>query len=111
LASDLRREGFDVVTAATLEQASAHLSARKFHLVIADAHLPDPVEDDPLRTLAALSPLARRLVMTGDPGSVVGDDLADEVLAKPWNRAERAQVVRRLGLRGERRKSQPPSGP
>ncbi|MFO7180208.1 MAG: ATP-binding protein [Pseudomonadota bacterium] len=108
LASDLRREGFDVATAATVEQASAHLRANKVHVVIADAHLPDPI-DDPLAALAALAPLARRLVMTGDPGSAVGDDIADEVLAKPWNRAELLQVVRRLCLRGERRQSQPPT--
>jgi two-component system cell cycle sensor histidine kinase/response regulator CckA len=101
LATDLRREGFDVSTAASLDQACEVVRTRRIHVIIADAHLPDPVEEDPLATLARESPTSRRLVMSADPGSVRGED-ADHVLTKPWNRSELLQVTRRLCLRGER---------
>jgi DNA-binding response OmpR family regulator len=106
LATDLRREGFDVSTAASLEQAREVVRTRRVHVIIADGHLPDPIEDDPLAVLARESPTSRRLVMSADPGSVRADD-ADHVLTKPWNRAELLQVTRRLCLRGERRPPRP----
>ena len=102
LASDLRREGFDVMTAASLEQALDVVRTRRLHVILVDAHLPDPLEDEPLAVLARESPGSQRLVISADPGNVRGSD-ADQVLAKPWNRTELLQVTRRLCLRGERR--------
>jgi two-component system NtrC family sensor kinase len=102
LGSDLRREGFDVSTAATLDEALEIVRTRRIHVIVADAHLPDPVEDNPLEILTRESPSSGRLIMSADPGSVHLDE-GDHVLAKPWNRTELVQVTRRLCLRGERR--------
>jgi two-component system cell cycle sensor histidine kinase/response regulator CckA len=106
LATDLRREGFDVSTAASLDEARDIVRGRRIHLIIADAHLPDPVENEPLSILAADSPSSRRLVMAADR-SRVRVDWADHVLTKPWNRAELVQIARRLCLAGERRSQRP----
>ena len=41
LAALLENEGYEVATAATAEQGLAHLSSRRFHLVVTDYWLPD----------------------------------------------------------------------
>lgn len=109
LASDLRREGFDVVTAGTFAEARQLLRERKIHVLLVDAGFADFPGADLVLALGNESPGSRRLLMSVDAAPTGSDD-ADSVLGKPWSRLELTETVRRLCLKGDRRTSQSPPG-
>ena len=60
----LLREGYDVETAGSVEQAMEHLNERRFHAVITDMRLPDGSGLDILRWLEQSSRLEKAIVIT-----------------------------------------------
>jgi CheY-like chemotaxis protein/anti-sigma regulatory factor (Ser/Thr protein kinase) len=101
LAADLRRDGFDVTTAGSLQEAREILRSRRIHVVLTDWHLPDAGGAELLSALHHDAQGARFLVTSADPSVVPGEG-AERVLGKPWDRDELCQVVRSLCLKGER---------
>jgi|GEM_PF-663892 len=101
LASDLRRDGFDVVTAGALHEAREVLRGGPIHVVITDLHLPDAGGNELLDALSSAVPSARLLVTSADPTSLPTSG-ADGVIGKPWDREQLCQQVRSLCVKGER---------
>jgi PAS domain S-box-containing protein len=106
LCSDLRREGFDVVSAGNLADARDVLRRGSIHVILSDWQLPDADGLDLVHALHRESPTARVIVTSPDPGVVAGDGV-ERVLNKPWTRETLTHLVRGVCLKGERR-SQPP---
>ncbi len=101
LAADLRREGFDVLSAGSFQDARELLRSHRVHVLVTDFHLPDAGGPELLRALSAESQGARLLVTTADPTLLPGAG-ADRVIGKPWERDELCQLVRSLCLKGDR---------
>lgn len=93
LASELRRESFDVVAAASFAEARPILREREVHLVLADAKLADLEGPLPAR-LARERTRSRGLVLYGEAGSV-GPEQGPS-LKRPYDHAELMRVVREL---------------
>jgi two-component system NtrC family sensor kinase len=106
LASDLRREGFDVVTAESLAEARDILRRGPIQVILSDWQLPDSDGPDLVRALHRESQTTRVIVTSADPAVLPGDGV-ERILHKPWTRETLTHLVRSVCLKGERR-SQPP---
>lgn len=95
LASELRREGFDVFLSGGLATGRDLLNGKSLNVLVSDVFEDDSEETAILEELMAGPARPRWLVVTADAasGKVDGPDL---VLAKPWDRAELIDGVRRL---------------
>jgi len=97
LARLVARRDYDIVEAASYEEAKAAACAQMFDLVLCDVRLNDGNGADVLRCLRERQPsLGRRFVfVTGDIGSLDGDgDMADiPVLAKPFTASDLNQLL------------------
>lgn len=106
LSTDLRREGFDVLSARDFEEARQLLRQNRVQVILCDV---GPEGEGGSSSVAAFnreSRGARIIVTSAVPGAVNSEDV-EHVLTKPWDRDELAQVVRRACLRGERRSQWP----
>jgi DNA-binding NtrC family response regulator len=93
LAQELRREGFEVLTAASLRAARELAATRRPNVLVTDIvrrHSDDACDLEAFRTETG----ARHLVVTADATSeaISGDD----ELEKPWDRARLIHAVRQL---------------
>jgi CheY-like chemotaxis protein/anti-sigma regulatory factor (Ser/Thr protein kinase) len=101
LATDLRREGFDVVSSGSFAEAKQALHEQQIQVIITDWHLPDIGGTELLSVISAESPTSRLIVMSADPATLPRDDV-DDAIGKPWDRQKMIQIVRELCLKGER---------
>jgi PAS domain S-box-containing protein len=95
LASELRREGFDVFLSGGLLTGRDILNGKSLNVLVSDVFDDDSEEAAVLEELMAGSVRPRWLVVTADAASGRVDG-ADLILAKPWDRAELIDSVRRL---------------
>ncbi|HWA77173.1 MAG TPA: ATP-binding protein [Polyangiaceae bacterium] len=107
LASDLRREGFDVLTADSLGEARDLLRRNPIQVVLSDWQLPDAGGPELIQALQRESRATRIIVTSADP-SLTASEGVERVLNKPWTRDTLTQLVRSVCLKGERRSQPPP---
>lgn len=106
LATDLRREGFDVLSARSYEEARDTLRQTRVHVILCDVELPDQAAAALVPALSRDGRLARIILTSAQPGALNIEGV-EHVLAKPWDREALNQAVRRACLRGERRSQWP----
>jgi DNA-binding NtrC family response regulator len=94
----LERHGFEVVPAATVNDALRHISAEKFDLLLSDLHMPDA--GDGFTVVSAMRythPKAVTLVLGGFPAIQESVNAiipqADEVLLKPIGVAKVTEIT------------------
>ena len=94
----LESRGFDVVTAATVNEALRFISTEKFDVLLSDLHMPDA--GDGFTVVSAMRhthPQAVTLVLSGYPALQEAMSAilleADEVLAKPIGIAAIAEII------------------
>lgn len=97
VATDLRREGFKLLSAASFEEARTQLKKQRVSVIVTDTRLSGKEGQELLSALRALDPRATVLLLTDDPSAdrVLG---ADQVLARPWERSQLIDATRRLCL-------------
>lgn len=108
LATDLRREGFDVVSAGSLREAREILRSGRVHVILSDWQLPDADGADLVQALNRESQTAR-LVITSADRALLPASGVERILDKPWDRETLTQLVRALCLKGERRSHATPA--
>jgi response regulator RpfG family c-di-GMP phosphodiesterase len=88
----LRKEGYDILTASTAEEAMAVVDARPVDLVLSDHKMPGMSGVQLLEAVAARRPDAARLLISGWPEEVPRERLAAldirALIPKPWDDAE-----------------------
>jgi C4-dicarboxylate-specific signal transduction histidine kinase/CheY-like chemotaxis protein len=94
LASDLRREGFEVLQSASIEEARS--LAPECSVVVSEVVLPDGLSAGFLEDLAAQNFRIGRIVVTTSPSEAL--PCADQSFGKPWERPALVRAVRRLAL-------------
>jgi two-component system, OmpR family, response regulator len=104
VARSLRRDGHEVVVAATAHEAEARLAAEPLDVVVLDVALPDGSGIDLCRSLRESGMATPVLLLTAHaavPERVAGLDAgADDFLGKPFAVSELRARVRALGRRG-----------
>ena len=94
----LRREPFQVETAADARKALARLEEQTFALVVSDHRMPGLTGIEFLRRVRERWPLTRRILLSGWSSEIPRSDLEAanlfRLLAKPWDDAEFRSVVR-----------------
>jgi len=95
----LQRKGFEVVTAASVTEALAHITTQSFDVLITDLHMPDP--GDGFTVVSAMrhaQPDALTMLVSGYPDveSAMAAILleADEVVVKPFEIGRLTELVR-----------------
>jgi len=106
LATDLRREGFDVSIAGSLAEARQVLRSGRVHVTLADWQLPDAGGPELVSALVREAQNSRLVITSADP-AVPPSDGIEHVLGKPWDRDNLLAIVRSLCLKGERRSQRP----
>jgi YesN/AraC family two-component response regulator len=96
----LSREGFDVITAASVTEALSQIVTQQFDVLITDLHMPEPGDGFAVVTAMRHSqPNALTLVVSGFPDVEAALDAvllqADEVLVKPLKMKELAELIRK----------------
>jgi DNA-binding response OmpR family regulator len=103
VAAGLRREGMAVDIVLSGDDASEHLSANSYDVIVLDRDLPGMHGDDICRSLAASRAECRVLMLTAARSvkdRVEGLELgADDYLPKPFDFAELVARIRALGRR------------
>jgi signal transduction histidine kinase len=95
LASELRREGFDVLAAAAFEEARPMLRGREVHLALVASDLADL--DEPLSVrLQRESPRTRGLVLYGGSNGAAVRAADAPGLKRPYDHAELMRAIRAL---------------
>jgi DNA-binding response OmpR family regulator len=107
----LSREGFDVVTAASVTAALSQIVTQQFDVLITDLHMPEPGDGFAVVTAMRHSqPNALTLVVSGFPDVEAALDAvllqADEVLVKPLKMKELAELIRKKAA-GRKRSPKP----
>ncbi len=103
----LSREGFDVVTAASVTAALSQIVTQQFDVLITDLHMPGAGDGFAVVTAMRHSqPNALTLVVSGFPDVEAALDAvllqADEVLVKPLKMKELAELIRKRAPGGRR---------
>ena len=98
LRRSLRREGYELVLAATPREALEQLRAGSFDAVLSDHKMPGMTGVELLAEVATLQPDAARVLITGWADALPAEDVAgpDVVLPKPWEDAELKETLRKL---------------
>lgn len=95
----LRREGYQIVTAGSGEEALKILEDRPVAAVVSDSRMPGMSGVALLERVARRWPAAARLLISGWPEDVAPRDLermgVEAVLEKPWDEAELKSCLRR----------------
>jgi DNA-binding response OmpR family regulator len=94
----LENHGFDVVSAASVNEALQLISSQSFDALLTDLHMPDPADGFTLvSAMRHLQPAAITLVNSGYPalGEAMTTILlqADEVLVKPLKLSKLAEII------------------
>ena len=88
----LRREGYEILTADTVEHALELVAERRVDLVLSDHKMPGMSGLDLLQAVRRVQPDAARLLITGWSQAISPDDLAAagvfSVIPKPWDDTE-----------------------
>ncbi|SRR5581483_515108 len=95
LAEVLRDRGFSPVTARSLPETE-RLQALKPFAALVDLRLPGSPDGAAVQRIAQLFPSLPRLVMTGFPEAMAGDEAATRVFAKPFSTGALIQTLDRL---------------
>jgi len=94
----LRREGYELLTAETVERALEVVERTPVDCVLSDHRMPGMSGLELLERVAARCPAAGRLLITGWNVEIEPDELARvgvrEVLNKPWDDAELKRALR-----------------
>lgn len=95
----LGREGLEVDTAATCDEARALMGARSYGVVLTDLDLPDASGMEVVRAARALVPGVKVIVVTGSTSTLTPSEAevvgAEAVLFKPFALADLLGQVRR----------------
>jgi DNA-binding NtrC family response regulator len=96
----LERDGFEVVTAATVSEALRHIAAEDFDVLLSDLHMPNAGDDfTVVSAMRDTHPGAVTLVLSGYPALEEAMSAillqADEVLVKPVEVASLREIIRR----------------
>ncbi len=106
LRRSLRREGWEILTAASGEEGFALLAEREVALVVSDQKMPGMSGMTFLAGVGEYAPAARRVLLTGWPEMLSQAELKaariDAVLPKPWEDEQLKTTLRGLveGLSG-----------
>ncbi len=100
LRRSLRREGFEILTAASAEEGLQLLRARTVRLVVSDQKMPGMNGLEFLARVGEYAPGARRVLLTGWPEMIGQAELRaagiDAVLPKPWEDQGLKEILRGL---------------
>ena len=95
----LRREGYEILAAASAAEALALLEERPVDLVLSDQKMPGTSGLELLRRVAARHPGVARLLITGWPEEVPAAEREAlgirALLPKPWDVGELREALRR----------------
>jgi response regulator RpfG family c-di-GMP phosphodiesterase len=95
----LRREPYELTTAASPREALARLAERAVAVVVSDQKMPGASGVAFLAEVAARHPATRRVLLTGWPEEIAPREREaarlDAVLLKPWDEAELKAVLAR----------------
>lgn len=95
----LRREGYEIVTAAGPFEALALVEDRAIDVVLSDQMMPGMCGVDLLAEIGRRQPRAARLLITGWTEEIASDELAQlgiqGPLTKPWEDAELKEALRK----------------
>lgn len=98
LRRSLRREGHELLEAASGREALAVLRARRVDLVVSDHKMPGMTGLELIREIAVQWPETERLLLTGWPGELDPGELralrVRAVIAKPWEQDELRAAIR-----------------
>ena len=98
LRRSLRREGFEILTAHTPQEARKWLEERPVDVVLSDHKMPTASGLEILAMARELRPDAARLLISGWPEQVAPARLAElgvrELLPKPWDDADLKRALR-----------------
>jgi DNA-binding NtrC family response regulator len=94
----LRREGYEILTADSVDRALELVGDRRIDLVLSDHKMPGMSGLDLLQAVRRLQPDAARLLITGWSQAISPDDLAAAgvfcVIPKPWDDTELKDSLR-----------------
>ena len=100
LVRTLRREGWELRTAASAAEALETLAAGAVDAIVSDHKMPGRSGLELLREVADRWPAIPRILLTGWPEAVPEDERSaqgiDAVLPKPWEDADLRTTLRRL---------------
>jgi DNA-binding NtrC family response regulator len=95
----LRREGYDIVTAETIEEARRVLETRTVDAILSDQKMPGSTGVQFLREAARRRPEAARMIITGSTEAIPPEELRTAgvcaLITKPWDDAKLKATLRR----------------
>ncbi len=95
----LRREAYEVITAASPADAFALLGQRAIAVVVSDQKMPGASGVAFLREVAARFPATKRILLTGWPEEIPQRERAaaklEAILPKPWDEVELKATLQR----------------
>lgn len=95
----LRKEGYEILTAGTPNEALATAQGRAVDLVLCDQMMPGMRGKELLTRIAEIRPHAARILMTGWADAVTADELEalgiSGPFAKPWEDAALKETLRK----------------
>ena len=95
----LRREGYELLTAETVEQAFGILAERDVDVVMSDHKMPGMTGLQFLAQAAMQRPTARRMIITGWTEEIPGEELRRigvcALITKPWEDWKLKATLRR----------------
>jgi response regulator RpfG family c-di-GMP phosphodiesterase len=99
LCRSLRREGYELITSETVEEALRVLDARPVDAILSDQRMPGTSGLQFLEEAARRRPQAVRLLFTGWPEEIPPERLAElgvkALITKPWDDAKLKATLRR----------------
>ena len=99
LRRSLRRDGYEIVTACSPQEALRILQEQQFDAVLTDHKMPGMTGVELLARVACLQPSAGRLLITGWSQAVSEAEIEaleiDAVIPKPWEDAELRDGIRK----------------
>lgn len=102
----LEREGFEVDTAADVDEAFDHIDRFHYALVVTDLRLPDGSGLDVIRHALEVDPKTKTILITASDGALDTEDAlragASEVVLKPFTLERLARETRRAIGDGQR---------
>jgi DNA-binding NtrC family response regulator len=95
----LRREGYEIVTAETIEEARRILETRRVDAILSDQKMPGSTGVEFLREAMGRRPGAARMIITGSTEAIPSEELRAAgvcaLITKPWDDARLKATLRR----------------